>query len=132
DATRLRVRWEELEADPLPIAPRLPIVDAGQRVYVIGHLRGAELSFSLQDNELLEHGGPTAGKPPNPKVCKLHYRAPTEHGSSGSPVFNRSEWKVIALHHAGGEMARLNGNSGSWPANEGIWIQSIAKAIQER
>ncbi|TMJ16548.1 MAG: trypsin-like peptidase domain-containing protein [Alphaproteobacteria bacterium] len=132
DATLLRVRWEDLEADPLPIAPRLPIVDAGQRVYVIGHPRGAELSFSLQDNELLEHEGPTAGKPPNPKVCKLHYRAPTEHGSSGSPVFNRSEWKVIALHHAGGEMARLNGNSGSWPANEGIWIQSIAKAIQER
>ena len=57
------------------------------------------------------------------------YRAPTETGSSGSPVFPAKGWKVVALHHAGGHsMPKLNGKAGRWPANEGIWIRSILNA----
>jgi len=75
---------------------------------------------------LLEHEGPTAGKPANSHVRRVQYRAPTEGGSSGSPVFNGNNWRVIALHHAGGnDMQRLNGSIEKWPANQGIWIQSI-------
>jgi len=58
---------------------------------------------------------------------RVHYRAPTEGGSSGSPVFNASAWEVIALHHKGGMlgMPKLNGATGTYAANEGISLASI-------
>jgi len=59
------------------------------------------------------------------EVTKVHYRTPTEGGSSGSPVFN-SQWKVIALHDAGSnEMPKLKNKVGYYQANEGIWIEAI-------
>jgi len=104
--------------DPYPIARRLPLIDRNQRIYVIGHPKGGNISFSLNDNLLLDHEAP-----------RVHYRSPTEGGSSGSPLFNQN-WELIGLHHAGGkEMPRLNGQSGRYPANEGLWIQSIREAI---
>ncbi|HBL29593.1 MAG TPA: serine protease, partial [Acidobacteria bacterium] len=45
------------------------------KVYVIGHPLGGGLSLSLTDNALL-----------GTSERLLHYRAPTEGGSSGSPV----------------------------------------------
>jgi V8-like Glu-specific endopeptidase len=94
---------------------------------VIGYPGGRDLSFSFEDNELLDHEGPPGGHPPIPGVCRVHYRAPTEGGSSGSPVFN-DQWEVIALHHKGGKvgMPRLNGLSGTYAANEGIAVRRVA------
>jgi S1-C subfamily serine protease len=115
-----------------PVGKRLPAVGSGekQRVYVIGHPEGRELSFSLQDNLLLDHEAPPRGTPSLEGRVLLHYRAPTEPGSSGSPVFEQGGWNVVGLHHAGGElMRRLNGQAGTYAANEGIWIQSIAAAV---
>ena len=65
-------------------------------------------------------------------MCRLHYRAPTEGGSSGSPVFNSRLWQVIALHHKGGKigMPKVNGKEGTYAANEGVSIQSIAAAMK--
>jgi S1-C subfamily serine protease len=119
-----------LARDPLPVVPKEDGAAARRgRVYVIGYPGGRDLAFSLQDNELLDHECPPDGKPPNLAVCRVQYRAPTEPGSSGSPVFNASYWRVIALHHAGdAAMDRLNGVAEKWPANEGIWIQSIVAA----
>ena len=58
-----------------------------------------------------------------------HYRAPTEGGSSGSPVFNQ-DWELLGLHHSGGkDMAKLNGKEGRYAANEGIWIEALRKGI---
>jgi V8-like Glu-specific endopeptidase/tetratricopeptide (TPR) repeat protein len=97
-----------------PLAKQLP--QRGARVIVIGHPGGGTLSFSLADNELLDYedGGRL-----------LHYRTPTEGGSSGSPIFNQ-DWRLIGLHHAGGdEMQRLNGQSGTYQANEGIRFDRI-------
>ena len=132
DATLLRLESTPVEPEPCPLNKTLPVKDGKQRVYVIGHPLGGGLSFSLQDNRLIDHEGPKKGQSYGAEVRKMHYRAPTEPGSSGSPVFDQSRWKVIGLHHAGGKLLKkLNGQSGSHPANEAIWIQSIRKAIAE-
>jgi hypothetical protein len=131
DASLLRLEPKVQDIAPCPIARGLPALNNDERVYIIGHPRGGEISFSLQDNELLDHEGPPAGAPGKPERCLIHYRAPTEPGSSGSPVFNQApDWQVIGLHHAGGAyVRRLNGRSGTYAANEAIWIQSIIKAM---
>ena len=89
DATLVRLARPVLGIPPLPVARALPLLDEGPRVYVIGHPGGRDLAFSFQDNELIDHEGPPAGKPPIPGVCRVHYRAPTEGGSSGSPGVQR-------------------------------------------
>jgi V8-like Glu-specific endopeptidase len=134
DCTLLRLTQQPAAIKPLEIAINIPPISKSQsaakpRVYVIGYPGGRELAFSLQDNDLLDHEAPPEGTPPKSAVCRVQYRAPTEHGSSGSPVFEASLWRVIALHHAGADaMNKLNGKPGTWPANQGIWIQSIVKA----
>ena len=107
-------------ADGCPVTDKLPRADGAQRVYVVGHPRGRSLSYSLDDNVLLDTDDRL-----------LHYRAPTEPGNSGSPVFNRA-WKVIGIHHAGrSDMPRLHG-SGTYPANEGIRIEAIRRRLLEK
>jgi hypothetical protein len=103
--------------EPCPLTASRPRLDGRQRVYVIGHPEGRELSYAIDDNVLLDY---------DDRV--LHYRAPTEHGSSGSPVFNR-DWQVVAVHHAGRtDMPRLHGE-GTYPANEGIWIEAVRREM---
>lgn len=103
----------------LPLAPVLPTRTSRAQIRAIGHPSGRGLSFSI--NTLLDHEAP-----------KIHYRTATEGGSSGSPVFN-AEWKLIGLHHAGGEaMTKLNGEPGTYQANEGIWIKAICAAVAEK
>ncbi len=118
DCTIVSLQSPVQHTKPFPIAKRLPLVGKNQRVYVIGHPRGGRLSYSIDDNLLLDHENP-----------RVHYRAPTEGGSSGSPVFNQ-QWDLLALHHAGGvAMNRLNGQDGTYPANEGLFFQSILDAV---
>lgn len=133
DATLLRLDADVAGIEPLPLAAALPLLDPPARVYIIGHPGGRDLAFSFQDNELLDHEGPDAGRPGIAGVVRVHYRAPTEGGSSGSPVFNSRLWEVTALHHKGGKvgMPRLNGQAGTYAANEGVSIQSIRAAIQD-
>jgi uncharacterized protein with NAD-binding domain and iron-sulfur cluster len=116
DATLARLDPAPRGIDPCPFAPADGPAQGG-RVVAIGHPRGGHLSLSLNDNLLIDH---------DDRV--LHYRAPTEPGSSGSPVFD-AQWRLIALHHAGGlSMRRLNGKPGVYPANEGIWIEAIRRS----
>jgi hypothetical protein len=134
DASILRLAALVAGVRPIPLARALPIVEDTARVYVIGHPGGRELAFSFQDNDLLDHEGPPSGAPQIPNIWRVHYRAPTEGGSSGSPVFNSRLWQVIALHHKGGRlgMPRLNGKTGTYAANEGIAIKNIEQAIAAR
>jgi hypothetical protein len=107
------------DQDRCELASRLPVNNQKGRVYIIGHPGGGSLSYSIQDNLLLDYD-----------ESRLHYRTPTEGGSSGSPVYN-ARWQLIGLHHAGSrEMPRLHGQSGSYEANEGIWIQAIRTALE--
>lgn len=99
----------------LPVSPR---TDRLKRVFVIGYPGGGSLAFSMHDNTVLDV-----------ELPRIHYRAPTEPGSGGSPVFNE-DWELVAIHHARSDrMRRLNGLPGTYEANEGIWIGAIREAV---
>ena len=101
-------------------AVQLPQPPEAARLYVIGHPMGGDLQFSIEDNHLVGC---------NERL--VHYRTPTEPGSSGSPVFESEDWRVVALHHGGSaSLTRLDGVSGIYEANEGIAILAIQKRIQ--
>lgn len=88
-------------------------------VYVVGHPLGQKLSLSIRGNGLIAAN-----------EQKLHYRAPTEKGSSGSPVFDK-RWDLVGLHHAGStQMPALDGSGSSYPANEAINIQAIRAELR--
>ena len=88
----------------------------GAYVYVIGHPAGGGIKFSIRGNDLLAYDA---------DMFKVHYTAPTEGGSSGSPVFNQA-WQLMAVHHAGdSKMHRLDDPSATYQANEGITIKGI-------
>ena len=128
DATLLQPEGLPEDVPALDLGSALPALsdDDPQSIYVIGHPGGRGLAYSIQENRLEDYE--TLGDGPQPS--RVHYMSPTEGGSSGSPAFN-SVWQVIALHHAGGtHMSKLNGKGGTYPANEGIWIQSICRAAR--
>jgi V8-like Glu-specific endopeptidase len=122
DATIVRLKSAPAGVSPCPTARELPPLESSPppRAFIVGHPSGRMLPmFSIQDNLMLDYDG-----------TWVHYRAPTEPGSSGSPVFDR-RWKLIALHHAGSdEMPMLHGG-GTYQANEGIWVGRIKEAIQD-
>jgi hypothetical protein len=105
-----------------PVCPPPPVVfEKGRRVYVIGYPSGGDLSFSVHDSFWLGMDD-----------TRFHYRTPTEPGSSGSPVFDQQDWRVVALHRAGGSrVPRLTG-IGTYEANEGTSIAAIQKAVREK
>jgi tetratricopeptide (TPR) repeat protein len=123
DATVARLESVPAELAPFPLAPALEpeFLEGGVRsFYIIGYPKGGALAISLHDNTQVGWRRPL-----------LHYRTPTEPGSSGSPVFD-DRWQLVALHHAGGkEMQRLDGHAGFYEANEGIWIHEIIKRTRE-
>ncbi|MCI0388870.1 MAG: serine protease, partial [Acidobacteria bacterium] len=124
DATLLQLNMSDETAtllkqvSPYPVVKDPPVLNDKARVCIIGHPGGAGLSLSLQDNLLLDYD-----------AQKMHYRTPTENGSSGSPVFNK-QWKLVGLHHKGdSRMPKLNGKPGAYEANEGIRISAIIEAL---
>lgn len=110
----------------LQLAPGLPELQGEAKgVFVVGHFFGREISFSLVGNLLDYELQNVDGYLP----CKVHYETTTEKGNSGSPVFNEN-WLVIAVHHAGGLVDKLNGKSPEkYLANEGLWTGAITRAI---
>jgi hypothetical protein len=117
DVTFLRYAGPEAAiAEPIEVAQIPQPVTEGAYVYVIGHPAGGGLKFSIRGNDLLAY---------DTELFKVHYTAPTEGGSSGSPVFNQA-WQLMAVHHAGdSKMRRLDDPSATYQANEGITIKAI-------
>jgi V8-like Glu-specific endopeptidase len=122
DTTLVELDAYPQNVDPLPLARRLPALNTGApRAYVIGHPeRLTQPQFSLHDSALLDYDD-----------TWIHYRSPTEGGSSGSPVFD-AQWDLIGLHHVGSfYMPRLHGR-GTYAANEAISLDAIRARLQER
>ncbi len=106
---------------PIRRAAAQPTAGPDAYVYVIGHPMRGGLSLSIRGNDLLAVSAEKA---------RMHYRAPTQPGSSGSPVFSPS-WDLVGLHHAGSQkMPSLTGG-GSIQANEGITITAIREAFMK-
>jgi V8-like Glu-specific endopeptidase len=60
-----------------------------QYVNIIQHPQGRPKQVALRDNQVIDLLDDF-----------LHYRADTEPGSSGAPVFN-DDWELVGLHHSG-------------------------------
>jgi hypothetical protein len=122
DASFLSLDGVQGSGDHCPIEPVPAPYEASQkpRVYVIGYPGGRDLSFSIHDSLWLDTDG-----------AKMHYRTPTEPGSSGSPVFDQNGWVLVALHHAGLQnMPKLNGKAGAYQANEAFSVAAIQAALK--
>jgi V8-like Glu-specific endopeptidase len=100
-------------------AANVPLPSPKTKAFVVGHPSSGPLQFALHDSVLLD-------------VCDnerlMHYRTPTDPGSSGSPVFNW-RWEVVGLHHAGSPRTpRLHGH-GEYEANEAITLRAIRRKL---
>lgn len=96
------------EITPTPLsAAAIALKD---RLYMIGHPFGGDMTFSLQDNRVVQMQDPY-----------VHYRTPSDPGTSGSPLFD-ADWNVVALHR---------GTRRDLRANEGICIRRIVKAMRK-
>lgn len=115
DVAVCRLSRTPKDADGLSVAVAIPWPSPDTRAFVVGHPLAGEMQFSLQDSILMDVC---------PKERLMHYRTPTDPGSSGSPVFNQ-DWEVVALHHAGSQACPRLSGVGFYEANEGITLQSI-------
>jgi hypothetical protein len=123
DATIVSLETTPPGVTPCSTARRLPPLGMSPppRAFIVGHPSGeVQPMFSIQDNLMLDYD-----------ATRVHYRAPTEPGSSGSPVFDR-RWKLIALHHSGSDQMPMLHGGGTYQANEGIWVGCIKEALQEQ
>lgn len=90
-------------------------VQLDEFVNIIQHPNGRSMEVSLRFNQVVAV-----------EDKRIYYLADTEEGSSGSPVFDDS-WRLIALHHSGGELDET-GNI-VIAANVGVPIDAIRKQI---
>jgi hypothetical protein len=106
---------------PLVPADRMPDIESGgARAFVVGHPEGNLMPyFSLENNAILDVD-----------ERRLQYGAGTRDGSSGSPVLDE-DWRLIGLHHTGGDdIPRLDG-AGTHRANEGSRLDAIVRAYRD-
>ena len=88
-----------------------------EHVSIIQHPGGGAKQIALTANQVV-----------NVFEHRLQYTTDTLPGSSGSPVFN-DDWKVVALHHAGGNLV-TNQEGDKMFANEGILMARILERLK--
>jgi V8-like Glu-specific endopeptidase len=64
--------------------------ETGDAVIIVQHPKGKQKQIVLSNNKIIKNGLYQG---------VLRYKAESDYGSSGSPVFN-THWKLVALHHA--------------------------------
>jgi endonuclease G, mitochondrial len=97
------IKWGNLILEEVQISPN-------QYCNIIQHPGARFKEVALQENHIARIFD-----------SKVRYTTDTEPGSSGSPVFDNN-WRLICLHHAGGDQDPQTGN---WLNNEGINIANI-------
>ena len=98
--------WGVLELAPSALPKQ------GDHVTIIQHPQGGPKQIALTANQVVniyEHW--------------IQYSTDTLPGSSGSPVFN-DDWKVVAIHHAGGELV-ANAHGDKVFANQGVLMSVV-------
>lgn len=96
--------------DEFAVAPSSP--KPNDLVYIFGYPLGGGMMFSQLDNSVLGE-----------EDKEILYQAPTQPGSSGSPVFN-DHWEVVAMHRSGMRHGVLPA------ANRGIKMNLIVDAVR--
>lgn len=88
----------------------------GEFVTIIQHPRGERKQVALRENRIVD-------------VAEnlIYYDADTEHGSSGSLVFN-DQWETVALHHKSTKVSEEVKKGGV--VNEGIRISRIVEHLK--
>lgn len=95
------------------------VLSADDEVFVIHHPKRGPKHVSLVDNDVI-----------SVDARLVQYRADTEHGSSGAPVFDR-RWRVVAMHRRGGPI--VNPATGARELrNEGVRAAAIASDLARR
>ncbi|SFI60976.1 DNA/RNA non-specific endonuclease [Bradyrhizobium sp. Gha] len=95
----------------------------GMNVNIIQHPNGLPKMIGVRNNVLQYRTDRT-----------LLYETDTEHGSSGSPVFNDS-WELVALHHFGEPFLERTDDEGRpipVNVNEGVRISAIFEDLASR
>ena len=115
-----------LSKDLKPLGSR-NVVDPQQRakVILIGHPLGGALSFSVSDNEVVDH---ELDDNPHTGPRRIHYRTPTERGSSGSPVFHHETLEIVGLHRTG----RAKPLRDDWPRSKPDEVYEANEAVAMR
>ena len=141
---RLHKQPEGLTAE-LEVQDSLPLrysTEAGQadkdapsrapRVFIVGHPNGRGLEITFEHNYIIDHELRNPAAKATPQPVRIHYRAPTEPGNSGSPVLSAASLKLIGLHHSTTDepLGRALKTNESYKANEGLWIQAIIAAVR--
>lgn len=103
----------------------------------------------LQKQPQVQEGDPVTliqrGDPARPLMVRgrvtivtpeaVAYEAPTRHGFSGSPVFNK-RWEVIAVHYAGRNLHVPHGRASSTKNPEcysrGVPISEVIRALEDQ
>ena len=123
----------------LPLLPTSGKAVAGEYVSIIQHPQGAPKQIVVRENQVV--------RPQDlPGESFLYYRADTEPGSSGAPVFN-DQWDVVAVHHLAVQArdpkgVPLNRKGEPWTPgqgddaklilmNEGVRVSAIIRALRD-
>lgn len=105
-------RWIKMPTTPYQFEANTPL-------YIVQHPQGEPLKCAIDTDSIIDVNG---------NGTRVRYRTNTEHGSSGSPCFNK-EWELVALHHSGDPNYRELYKA---DYNEGIPIAAIHALLKER